>query len=282
MALFSLSSSQQLRDLLRQNNVAYSSDDLLIIYQAPLESRSPGAQMKNSRQHVLTRSWAMCYWQLYKSFQESGFKPEGEFAVQHAFFHLFYSHYMGKEGILSSIQKRQTEAQSVNDGELQCRAYETSGLLTLLIISLLVGIFHHCFVAKKLLIKTHKSLGFVPFVCVGLTNPKFLVQCLAPKRDSKNICWMNEAKFPRSQEGTLPMICNEHSPVSIHYDFQERSLPESLRECCWAQTQSNCNPFQEAALGFLVDPKMVPENCSFCPLCSPFTTYLEGWAQLQP
>lgn len=56
MALFSLSSSQQLRDLLRQNNVAYSSDDLLIIYQAPLESRSPGAQMKNSRQHVLTRS----------------------------------------------------------------------------------------------------------------------------------------------------------------------------------------------------------------------------------
>lgn len=95
---------------------------------------------------------------------------------------------MGEEGILSSIQKRQTEAQSVNDGELQCRAYETSGLLTLLIISLLVGIFHHCFVAKKLLIKTHKSLGFVPFVCVALTNPKFLVQCLAPKRDSKNIC----------------------------------------------------------------------------------------------
>lgn len=56
IALFSLSSSQQLRDLLRQNNVAYSSDDLLIIYQAPLESRSPGTQMKNSRQHVLTRS----------------------------------------------------------------------------------------------------------------------------------------------------------------------------------------------------------------------------------
>ena len=31
MALFSLSSSQQLRNLLRQNHVAYSSDDLLII-----------------------------------------------------------------------------------------------------------------------------------------------------------------------------------------------------------------------------------------------------------
>lgn len=47
MALFSLSSSQQLWDLLSLTHVAYSSDDLLIICQAPLESRSRGAQMKN-------------------------------------------------------------------------------------------------------------------------------------------------------------------------------------------------------------------------------------------
>lgn len=35
VALFFLLSSQQLQDLLRQNHVAYSSDDLLIICQAP-------------------------------------------------------------------------------------------------------------------------------------------------------------------------------------------------------------------------------------------------------
>ena len=69
-----------------------------------------------------------------KVFRKVGLNQR-EFAVQHAFFHLFYSHYMDEEGILSSTQKRQTEAQSVNDGELQCRAYETSGLLTLLIIT---------------------------------------------------------------------------------------------------------------------------------------------------
>lgn len=81
MAFFSLSSSQQLRDLLRQNNVAYSSDDLLIICRAPLESRSPGVQMKNSRRLSSPAPEQCAVGNYIKSFQESGLRPEGEFAV---------------------------------------------------------------------------------------------------------------------------------------------------------------------------------------------------------
>ena len=72
---------------------------------------------------------------------------------------------MGEERILSGIQKGQTEAQRVNGGEIQGRANEKLDL-TLLLIFPLVVIFHLCFAAKKLLIKTPNSLGCMPFACL--------------------------------------------------------------------------------------------------------------------
>lgn len=96
--------------LIKTEHVAYSSDDLLITCQPPLESRSPGAQRKKSRQHVLTRSWAMHYWKLCKSFQERGFKAEGGFVVcGYSLLSLWSPIYLlsllhiGKVGILSSL-----------------------------------------------------------------------------------------------------------------------------------------------------------------------------------
>lgn len=53
MALFFSLRSRQLQDLLRQNHVAYSSVDLIIICQAPSGIRSPGALKEKSRQHIL-------------------------------------------------------------------------------------------------------------------------------------------------------------------------------------------------------------------------------------
>lgn len=76
VALFFLLSSQQLQDLLRQNHVAYSSDDLLVICQALGEQKSWSSKGEEQTAYPPC-SWVMCYWQLYKR----GFEAGAGFAV---------------------------------------------------------------------------------------------------------------------------------------------------------------------------------------------------------